>query len=369
MVLNSVFTEKRVLNARQPLWPTGGGLSMALSSDIGIDLGTATILVFVRGKGIVLNEPAVVAIDQQTQRVLAIGAEAQRMLGRTPGNIMAVRPLKDGVIADFDLTEIMLKHYIAKACPKRRFFRPRVVVCIPAGTTTVEQKAVIEAISRTGARETYLIEEPRAAALGAGLDVFEPSGNMVVDIGGGTTDIAVISMGEVVESASVRVGGDKFDEAIVRFIKKEYNVLIGERTAESLKIAIGSAHPGSRSLQAEVRGRDLVTGLPRSLTVTTEQVVQALEEPLQIILQGVKQVLERTPPELAGDIIERGVVLTGGGALLDGFTRFLAQETEVPFYLAEDPISCVVKGTAIVLDNMNQLTETLISSRRIASSF
>ncbi|MEW5783554.1 MAG: rod shape-determining protein MreB [Bacillota bacterium] len=342
---------------------------MALSSDIGIDLGTASILVYIRGRGIVLNEPSVVAIEQQTQKVLAVGVEAQRMLGRTPGNIVAVRPLREGVIADFDITEIMLKHYIAMAGQKRRLIRPRVVVCVPAGTTSVEQKAVIEAVGRTGARETYLIEEPRAAAIGAGLDIFEPSGNMVVDIGGGTSDIAVLSMGEVVESASVRVGGDKFDEAITRFVKKEYNVLVGERTAESLKIAIGSAHPGSRYLQSDVRGRDLVSGLPRSLSITTQQVVLALEEPLWAILQGIKQVLEKTPPELAGDIIEKGIVLTGGGALLDGFTRFLTQETGVPFYLAEDPITCVVKGTAKVLENMNQLSDTLISSRKIASSF
>lgn len=368
-MLKLFFTDRLRRNAREPLRSTGGGFAMALSSDIGIDLGTASILVFVRGKGIVLNEPSVVAIDQHTQKVLAIGAEAQRMLGRTPGNIVAIRPLREGVIADFDITEIMLKHYIARACQKRRVFRPRVVVCIPAGTTSVEQKAVIEAISRTGARETYLIEEPRAAALGAGLDVFEPSGNMVVDIGGGTTDVAVLSMGEVVVSASVRIGGDKFDESIARFIKKEFNVLIGERTAESLKIAVGSAHPSSRHLQADVRGRNLVTGLPHSLAISTQQVVQALEEPLQAILQGVKQVLENTPPELAGDIIERGIVLTGGGALLNGMTRFLTQETEVPFYLAEDPISCVVKGTAMVLENMGQLSDSLISSRKMASSF
>lgn len=342
---------------------------MAFSTDIGIDLGTASILVFIRGRGVVLNEPSVVAIEQQTQKVLAVGAEAQKMLGRTPGNIVAVRPLREGVIADFDITEIMLKHYIAMAGEKKRLFRPRVVVCIPAGTTSVEQKAVIEAIARTGARETYLIEEPRAAALGAGLDIFEPSGSMVVDIGGGTSDIAVLSMGEIVGSTSVRVGGDKFDEAITRYIKKEYNVLVGERTAESLKIAIGSAHPNSRYLQADVRGRDLVTGLPRSLTLTTQQVVKALEEPLWAILQGIKQVLEQTPPELAGDIIEKGIVLTGGGALLDGYSRFLTQETGVPFYLAEDPITCVVRGTAVVLENMAQLSESLISSRKIAASF
>jgi rod shape-determining protein MreB and related proteins len=342
---------------------------MAFSTDIGIDLGTASILVYVRGRGIVLNEPSVVAIEQQTQKVLAVGFNAQKMLGRTPGNIIAVRPLREGVIADFDITEIMLKHYIAMAGEKKRLFRPRVVVCVPAGTTSVEQKAVIEAITRTGARETYLIEEPRAAALGAGLDIFEPSGSMVVDVGGGTSDIAVLSMGEIVESASVRIGGDKFDEAITRFVKKEYNVLIGERTAESLKIAVGSAHGSSRYLQSDVRGRDLVTGLPRSVSITTQQVVHALEEPLWAILQGVKQVLERTPPELAGDIIEKGIVLTGGGALLDGFTRFLTQETGVPFYLAEDPVTCVVRGTAKVLENLAQLSDTLISSRKIAAAF
>jgi len=364
-----MLTERRLQYTLQPLRTTGGGLAMALSSDIGIDLGTATILVFLRGRGIVLNEPSVVAIDQQSNKVLAIGVEAQRMLGRTPGNIIAVRPLKEGVIADFDITEIMLKYYIAKACQKRKVFRPRVVVCIPTGITSVEQKAVIEAISRAGARETYLIEEPRAAALGAGLDLFKPCGNMVVDIGGGTTDIAVLSMGEIVVGTSVRIGGDKFDEAIVRYVKKEYNVLIGERTAESLKIAAGSAYPDSRSLQTDVRGRDLVSGLPRSVSVSTPQIVQAIEEPLNFILQGVKKVLEQTPPELAGDIIERGVVMTGGGSLLDGFDTFLTQEIGVQFYLAEDPVSCVVKGTAMVLDHMHKLSPTLISGKKIASSY
>ncbi len=342
---------------------------MAFSTDIGIDLGTASVLVYVRGKGIVLNEPAVVAIEQQLEKVLAVGAAAQKMLGRTPGNIVAVRPLREGVIADFDITEVMLKHYLAMAIDRRRILRPRVVVCIPAGITSVEQKAVLEAIARTGARETFLIEEPRAAALGAGLDIFEPNGNMVVDVGGGTSDMAVLSMGEVVECASVRVGGDKFDEAIIRYVKNEFNILIGERTAESLKVSIGSAHPQSRHLQAEVRGRDLVTGLPRSATLNTQQVVRALEDPLLAILQGIKQVLERTPPELAGDIIDKGIVLSGGGALLSGFTRFLSQETGVPFYLAEDPISCVVKGTAYALENIGWLGETLLSSRKISAAY
>jgi rod shape-determining protein MreB len=340
---------------------------MPFSTDIGIDLGTATTLVHIRGRGIVLNEPSVVAIDQKTQKVLAVGSEAHKMLGRTPGNIVAIRPLKEGVIADFDLTEIMLRHCMAKVGEAKRFLRPRVVVCIPAGTTTVEQKAVLEAIARIGAREAYLIEEPRAAAIGAGVNIFEPSGSMVVDIGGGTSDIAVLSMGEVVASTSVRIGGDKFDEAIARFIKKEYNVLVGERTAEALKIAIGSAHPSSRFLQADVRGRDLVTGLPTSVTITTQQVVQALEEPLLAILQGVKQILETTPPELAGDIMDKGIILTGGGALLDGFGRFLSEETGVPFFLADDPVSCAVRGTARILDNINALSGSLISTRKIAS--
>lgn len=352
-----------------PLKTGGAGFTMAFSTDIGIDLGTASILVYVRGKGIVLNEPAVVAVEQQLEKILAVGAAAQQMLGRTPGNIVAIRPLREGVIADFDITEVMLKHYLAMAIDRRRFLRPRVVVCIPAGITPVEQKAVLEAIARTGARETFLIEEPRAAALGAGLNIFEPSGNMVVDVGGGTSDMAVLSIGEVVESDSVRVGGDKFDEAIIRYVKNEFNILIGERTAELLKINIGSAHPQSRCLQAEVRGRDLVTGLPRSVKISTQQVVEALEDPLAAILQGIKQVLERTPPELAGDIINKGIVLSGGSALLNGFTRFLSQETGVPFYLAEDPICCVVKGTAYALENMGQLGDTLLSSRKLSAAY
>ena len=341
---------------------------MALFTDMGIDLGTATVLVHIKGKGIVLNEPSVVAIEQQSKKVLAVGSEAQKMLGRTPGNIIATRPLREGVIADFDITEIMLKHFILEVCKKRRLFRPRVVVCIPAGTTSVEKKAVIEAVARTGAKEAYLIEEPRAAALGAGLEIFEPCGHMIVDIGGGTSDIAVLSMGEIVVSSSVRVGGDKFDDAIIRFMKREYNVLIGERTAESLKIQIGAAFTGSRSLTLEVRGRDLLSGLPRSVEVTTGQIVEALQEPLSIILQGVRQVLERTPPELAGDIIERGIVLTGGGAMLDGFNKLIARETGVPSYLAEDPVECVAKGTGKALECLSRLSGTLITTRSMTAA-
>jgi len=341
---------------------------MAWFTDMGIDLGTATVLVYLRGKGIVLNEPSVVAIEQQTRKLLAVGENAQMMLGRTPGNIVAIRPLREGVIADFDLTEIMLRHFIDEVCRSRRLFRPRVVVCIPAGTTSVEKKAVIEAVTRTGAKEAYLIEEPRAAALGAGLEIFEPSGNMIVDIGGGTTDIAVLSMGEIVVSCSVRVGGDKFDEAIARYIKREFNLLIGERTAEAIKIQIGSAFPDNRSQKMEVRGRDLVNGLPRSLEVTTEHITEAISEPLWIVVQGVRQVLEKTPPELAGDIINKGIVLTGGGSLLDGLYKIIAQQTGVPAFLAEDPIGSVAKGTGKVLEHLDRLSPTLITLRNMSAA-
>ncbi len=339
---------------------------MVWSADMGIDLGTATILVYLKGKGIVLNEPSVVAIDHQKRKVLAVGKLAQEMLGRTPGHIIATRPLREGVIADFDITEVMLKHFILLACRKRRIFKPRIVVCVPVETTAVEKKAVIEAVTRTGAREAYLIEEPRAAALGAGLDIFKPSGSMVVDIGGGTTDIAVISMGETVVSCSVRVGGDKFDEAIVRYIRKEHNLLIGERSAEKLKIEIGSAFEGSRSLKMEIRGRDLINGLPRSLDISTEQVVEAISEMLWVIVQGVKQVLEKTPPELAGDIIEKGIVLTGGGSMLDGLYKLVAEQTGVPTFLAEDPIGSVAKGTGLALEYLDHLSGTLITGKNLA---
>lgn len=340
---------------------------MAWFMDMGIDLGTATVLVYLKGKGIVLNEPSVVAIEQYTRKVLTVGEHAQQMLGRTPGNIIALRPLKEGVIADFDLTEIMLKHFIFKVCKRRRLLRPRVIVCIPAGTTSVEKKAVIEAVTRTGAREAYLIEEPRAAALGAGMEILAPSGSMIVDIGGGTTDIAVLSLGETVISCSVRVGGDKFDEAIIRYLKKEQNLLIGERSAEILKIKIGSAFPSDSVRTMEVRGRDLVNGLPRSLEVTTEQIREAISEPLWVVIQGVRQVLERTPPELSGDIIEKGIILTGGGALLDGIHLLIAEQTGVPVYLAEDPIGCVAKGTGKALEHLDRFAETLITSRNMTS--
>jgi rod shape-determining protein MreB len=340
---------------------------MNLGTDMGIDLGTATVLIHLRGKGIVLHEPSVVAIEQYTRQVLAVGDAAQRMLGRTPGNIIAIRPLREGVIADFEITEIMLRHFIAKVCDRRRLLRPRVIVCIPAATTTVEQKAVIEAVVRSGVRDAFLIEEPRAAALGAGLDIFQPSGHMVIDIGGGTTDVAVLSLGETVVTESLRVGGDKFDEAIARYIKKEFNLLIGERTAEALKIEVGTAYPSHRSKEMEIRGRDMISGLPRSFQARTEHVLEAVQEPLDAIIDCVKHVLEITPPELAGDIIERGIIMTGGGALLNGLDKLLTIETGVPVFLAEDPIACVAKGTGRALEQLDRITHTLISTRRLAS--
>jgi rod shape-determining protein MreB len=340
---------------------------MKLGTDMGIDLGTATVLVHLRGKGVVLHEPSVVAIEQGSRQLLAVGDAAQRMLGRTPGNIVAVRPLREGVIADFTVTELMLRHFIAKVCDRRRLLRPRVVACIPAATTTVEQKAVVEAVIRAGAREAYLIEEPRAAALGAGLDIFHPCGYMVTDIGGGTTDVAVLSLGETVVTESIRVGGDKIDEAIVRYVKKEFNLLIGERTAESLKVEVGTAFPGHRAKEAEVRGRDLLSGLPRSLTIRTKHVHEAIREPLELIVQCVRRVLEKTPPELAGDIIEQGIVLTGGGALLDGIDRLLQSVTGVPVYLAQDPETCVAKGTGRALEQIERISHSLIYPGRQAA--
>lgn len=341
--------------------------TLRLGSDMGIDLGTASVLVYLRSKGIVLNEPSVVAIEQESHRVLAVGSSAQKMIGRTPGNIVAIKPLREGVIADFDVTEIMLRHFISFVSDRRRLLRPRVVVCIPAATTIVEQKAVIEAILRSGAREAFLIEEPRAAALGAGLDIFQPSGYMVIDIGGGTTDIAVISLGEPVVIESVRVGGGKFDEAIVRHVKKEFNLLLGERTAEELKIEVGTAFPGSRRLETEARGRDMITGLPRSLVINSDQVLEAVQDPLDDIIRCVRHVLEQTPPELAGDIIDHGIVLTGGGALLDGLDKLLSKETGVNVRLAEQPVECVAKGTGKALEQLDMLQDTLITPKKLAA--
>lgn len=334
------------------------------ATDIGIDLGTANVLVYVRGKGILIREPSVVAMEKETNKILAVGEEARRMIGRTPGNIVAVRPLKDGVIADYDVTETMLRYFMEKVSPKPRLFRPQVVVCIPSGVTSVEKRAVLEAAMEAGAKHTYIIEEPMAAAIGAGINIYEPSGNMVVDIGGGTTDIAIISLGGIVVSESLRIAGDKFDEAIIKYIKKMYNLMIGERTAEEIKVQIGSAYPEGEGKAMEIRGRDLVTGLPRTINFTSADSFQAMAEPITAIIDGVKSVLERTPPELASDIVDKGVVLTGGGALLEGFTKLLSEETGIPIHLAEDPLSCVVLGTGKLLESMDGLKSNLIVGSR-----
>ncbi|QQE78755.1 rod shape-determining protein [Alicyclobacillus sp. SO9] len=321
------------------------------SREIGIDLGTANVLVHVKGRGIVLDEPAVVAIDQISKQVVAVGEEARRMLGRTPGNIVAIRPLREGVIADFEVTEIMLRHFIRKTIGRTLMARPQLMICVPAGITSVEQKAVREAAEACGARHVDLIEEPKAAAIGAGLDIFEPSGSMVVDIGGGTTDIAVLSLGDVVTSDSLRVAGDKLDEAIVSYIRKQYNLLIGERTAEELKMEIATVFPDSRTGKQDVRGRDMMTGLPKTVPIEADEMRIALEEPISSIIAATKSVLEKTPPELAADIFDKGVILTGGGALVDGLDKLMMQELQIPVHVAEDPMHCVVEGTGMYLES------------------
>lgn len=325
------------------------------AKDIGIDLGTANVLIHVKGKGIVLNEPSVVAIDRNTGRVLAVGEEARRMVGRTPGNIVAIRPLKDGVIADFEITEAMLKHFINKLNVKGFMSKPRILICCPTNITSVEQKAIREAAEKSGGKVVYLEEEPKVAAIGAGMDIFQPYGNMVVDIGGGTTDIAVLSMGDIVTSSSIKMAGDKFDMEILNYIKRKYKLLVGERTAENIKIEVGTVFPGSRDEQIEIRGRDMVTGLPRTITVGSEEIQEALKENASVIVQAAKGVLERTPPELSADIIDRGVILTGGGALLHGIDMLLAEELKVPVLIAEDPMQCVAIGTGVMLDNIDRL--------------
>ena len=329
------------------------------SKDIGIDLGTANVLIHVKGRGIVLNEPSVVAIDKKTNRVLAVGEEARRMVGRTPGNIAAIRPLKDGVIADFDVTEAMLKHFLAKLDVKGLFSKPRILICCPTNITSVEQKAIKEAAEKSGGKKVFLEEEPKVAAIGAGMDIFQPSGNMVVDIGGGTTDIAVLSMGDIVTSASIKMAGDAFDNEILQYIKRQYKLLIGERSAENIKVNIGTVFQGNRQEEMDIRGRDLVSGLPRTITVNSEEIEQALRESVAVIVQAAKSVLERTPPELSADIIDRGVILTGGGALLNGIDTLLAEELKVPVLIAENPMDCVAIGTGIMLENIDK-----IASRR-----
>lgn len=333
--------------------------------DLGIDLGTATTLVHAKGKGILLREPSVVAIDSETQKVLAVGEQAKRMLGRTPASIVAIRPLKDGVIADFDQTEKMLQYYISKV--SRHPWIARVVVGIPSGVTEVERNAVFQATLKAGAREAYVIEEPMAAAIGAGLPVDEPTGSMVVDVGGGTTEVAVISLAGIVASRSIRVAGDEIDEAIAAYIRRAYNLFVGERTSEQVKIEIGSAFPLEQELEMEVRGRDLITGLPRSSTINSEEIRQAISEPVNAIVEAVKQTLESTPPELAADIMNRGIMLCGGGALLRGLDKLISRETGMPVVIANDPTSCVVIGTGKVLEELDinpMLRKVLLNSQR-----
>ncbi len=322
--------------------------------DIGIDLGTATVIAYVKGKGIVLREPSVVAVDNNTGNVLAVGKEARRMLGRTPGNIVATRPLREGVISSYTETEKMLKYFINKVCG-RFIFAPRIMICIPSQVTEVEKKAVIDAASQAGARKVYLIEEPIAAAIGAGIDISKPCGNMVVDIGGGTTDIAVISLGGSVVSTSLKVAGDKFDEYIVKYIKKKYNMIIGERTAEDLKINIGCVYPKIQDVEMDVRGRDLTTGLPRTIAVKSSEMLEALMEPAMMIVDAVHSVLEKTPPELAADISDKGIYMTGGGCLVDGLDKLLQEKTGINVMIAQDAVSCVALGTGKALDNLDSL--------------
>jgi rod shape-determining protein MreB len=335
-----------------------------LGRDMAVDLGTANTLVYVRGRGIVLNEPSVVAINTATGKIVAVGIEAKRMIGRTPGNIVAVRPLKDGVIADFDVTERMLRYFIQRVHKRRHFAKPRIIIAVPSGITGVEQRAVKEAGYQAGARKVYIIEEPMAAAIGAGLPVHEPTGNMVVDIGGGTTEVAIISMGGVVTSQSIRVGGDELDQAVITFAKKEFSLMLGERTAEEIKMAIGSACPTGEEPHAEVRGRDLVSGLPKTVVVSGQEIRKATEEQVNTIVDAVKTTLDKCPPELSGDLMDRGIALTGGGALLKGMDERLRHETGIPIHVAENPLDAVVLGAGKCVDNIETLNRILVTDNR-----
>ncbi len=339
-------------------------LFQVIGRDMAVDLGTANTLVYVRGRGIVLNEPSVVAINTKSGAILAVGQEAKMMIGRTPAHIVAIRPLKDGVIADFDVTEKMLRYFIQKVHRRSFLVKPRVVVCVPSGITGVEQRAVEEATISAGARSAFIIEEPMAAAIGAGLPVHEPTGNMVVDIGGGTTEVAVVSLGGIVTSQSIRIGGDELDESIVSYIKKEYSLMLGERTSEEIKMAIGSAFPFPDEKQAEIRGRDLVTGLPKTIIVSAEEIRRAIEEPVNAIVDAVKNTLDKTPPELASDIMDKGIVLAGGGSLLKGLDERLKHETGMPIHIAEDPLYAVAVGSGKCLEEFESLKRVLISSSR-----
>lgn len=339
-------------------------MGLGFSEEVGIDLGTANVLVYIKGKGVVLDEPSVVAINRDNNEIMAVGEDARQMLGRTPANIVAVRPLRDGVISDYDVTERMLKYFIRKACGSGRFFKPRIMVCVPSGVTEVEKRAVREAAIQAGGKSVYLMEEPVAAAIGAGLDITKPNGVMIIDIGGGTTDVAVIALGGIVTSNSVKIAGDKFDEAIVKYMRKEHKLYIGERTAEEMKMTIGTAYPREQVVVQECRGRDLVTGLPKSIEITSKQMMEALEEPLQAICEAVHGVLERTPPELAADIGNTGIVLTGGGALLNGLDKRISERTGIPVHIAEDPKSCVAIGTGKALNSIDLLENSYLNRKR-----
>ena len=340
------------------------GFFNSFSKDMGIDLGTANTLVHLKGKGIIIREPSVVAVERDTNTVLAVGAEAKRMIGRTPGNIIAIRPLKDGVIADFDITQAMLRFFIKKAIRNKSFVRPRVVVGVPSGVTAVEKRAVVDAAIQAGAREAYLIEEPMAAAIGAGLPVQEATGSMVVDIGGGTSEVAIISLGGIVVSKSLRIGGDEMDDAIVQYIKRKYSLLIGERTAEEVKIEIGTAMEVERPARMNIRGRDLVTGLPKTLTINQNQIREALAEPIEGIIEAIKATLEKCPPELAADIMDRGIVMTGGSSLLRNFDRILSRETGMPVLVSEDALSCVALGTGIAVEHIDVFKKGFMTTGR-----
>jgi rod shape-determining protein MreB len=333
-----------------------------ISNDVAIDLGTANTLVFIKGNGIVLNEPSVVAIDQSTRKVYAVGAEAKAMLGKTPDHIAAIRPLKDGVIADFEITELMLREFIRKSQKKKLFIRPKIVIAVPSGITEVEKRAVRDNAEHAGAREVYLIAEPIAAAIGVGLPVDKPSGNMIIDIGGGTTEIAVIALDGIVSNSSIRVAGDEMDEAIVNYVKRTYNLLIGEQTAELIKMKIGTAYKLEKELEMEVKGRDLVAGIPKTLKLTSEEIRDALSEPISQITEALKAALEATPPELAADIVDRGIVMTGGGALLRGLDTLLKEQTNLPINVVDDPLTCVVKGAGKTLDETHKYDRILMQS-------
>ncbi|TAA72982.1 rod shape-determining protein MreB [Planococcus salinarum] len=324
------------------------------SRDIGIDLGTANVLIYVKGKGVILNEPSVVAMDRRTSQVIAVGEDARNMIGRTPENIIAVRPLKEGVIADFDVTEIMLKYFIERIKVKGFMNKPRILICCPTNVTSVEQKAIREAAEKSGGKKVYLEEEPKVAAIGTGMDIYQPTGNMVIDIGGGTTDVAVLSMGDIVTSETIKVAGDVFDDNILQYVKKHYKMLIGERTAENIKMEIGTVYKGGRKDEMDIRGRDMVSGLPRVISIHSDEIELAMRESVHMIVTSAKRVLEKTPPELSADIIDRGIILTGGGALLHGIEKLLAEELKVPVFIAEDPMNSVANGTGIMLESLSR---------------